>query len=348
MTKGGNRRLVESKDPLVVGAMSTGALFFSVVAAIGGWIGYSALRINHRQSLPPAIDSERATFTSPSAGILSYYVDRKASGRPLVLIHSINAGASAYEMKPIFEHYRGQRPVYALDLPGFGLSDRSNRVYSPRLYTDAILDFLQTQVREPADVIALSLGSEFAARAALEQPQWFRSLTLISPSGFSGKGPKRPTEQASATGRSSRFYRLVSFPLWSQAFYDLLVTPASIKFFLKQSFEGPIDKGLIDYDYVTTHQPGARYAPLYFVSGKLFSPDIRESVYERLTLPVLVLYDRDSFVRFDMLPGVVEHHANWRAVRITPTKGLPHFEKLAETAQALDNFWQPEPRTVAC
>jgi hypothetical protein len=96
---------------------------------------------------------------------------------------------------------------------------------------------------------------------------------------------------------------------------------------------------LVDYDYATTHQPGARYAPLYFVSGKLFSPNIREAVYEKLTLPVLVLYDRDAFVRFDNLPEVVKSHNNWRSVRISPTKGLPQFEKLDDTTKALDTFW---------
>ncbi len=133
---------------------------------------------------------------------------------------------------------------------------------------------------------------------------------------------------------------MFSFRLWSQAFFDLLVTLPGIKFFLKQSFEGPVDRGLIDYAHASGHQPGARYAPLYFVSGKLFSPDIRESVYEQLTLPVLVLFDRDNFVRFDKLPDVVRSHANWRSVRIAPTKGLPQFEKMDAVAQALDSFWQ--------
>src|SRR5947207_8832310 len=117
MAKRGNRKIQETTDPLVVGALGVGALLAALGAAVGGWMSYSALRINHRHDMPPAIDAERRTFISPQAGMLSYYVDRKAVGRPLVLIHSINAAASAYEMKPIFDHYRGQRPVYALDLP---------------------------------------------------------------------------------------------------------------------------------------------------------------------------------------------------------------------------------------
>src|SRR5262249_14317312 len=148
----------------------------------------------------------------------------------------------------------------------------SKRVYSPRLYTDAIIDFLQSQVQHgPADVVALSLGSEFAARAAFERPDLVHSLTLISPTGFSA-----PDDQPdSYLYRAERLYGRFSFPLWSQAFYDLLVTPVSLRYFLKQSFAGPVDKDLLDYDFKSSHQPGAKNAPLYFVSGKLFSTDIR-------------------------------------------------------------------------
>src|SRR5258707_11557150 len=119
-----NKRLQETGDPLAIAAMSAGALVVTVLGAVGGWIGYSALRVNHRLPLPEAIAGQRHTFISPRAGMMSYYADRSGGGRPLVLIHSINAAASAYEMQPLFLHYRSKRSVYALDLPGFGFSDR--------------------------------------------------------------------------------------------------------------------------------------------------------------------------------------------------------------------------------
>jgi pimeloyl-ACP methyl ester carboxylesterase len=313
-----------------------------VPAVMGGWIGYSVLWINHDHELPPAMEAERRTFANQGGGILSYYVDRSAQGRPLVLIHSINAAGAAYEMRPLFEHYRAHRPVYAIDLPGFGFSDRSNRVYSPQLYTEAILDLLRTQVREsqPADVIALSLSGEFAAMAVQAQPELFHSLALLSPTGLSSRKQKRASQQASDQGTSSLFYRLLSFPLWGQAFYDLIATKLSIGFFLRQSFEGQVDPGLIEYAYATSHRPGARYAPLYFVSGQLFTRDIRETVYEKLSLPVLVIYDYDAFTGFDELPGILDRCPNWYAARIVPTRGLPHWEKLEETVAALEKFWQ--------
>lgn len=314
-------------------------LGLSLLGLVGGWIGYSVLAVDHHQVMMPAIGSDQVRFAGSGTGFLSAYVDTSGTGRPLVMIHSINAAGNAYEMRPLFHHYRGQRPVYALDLPGFGFSERANRVYTPQLYTQAIIDLLEKQVGQPADVIALSLGSEFAARAALQRPELFHSLTMISPSGFSASEQKQGSQKAQQRGISDSVHRVFAFPVWSQAFYDLLATRVSIRYFLQQSFEGDVDQGLADYAYITSHQPGARHAPLYFVSGKLFTDSIREDVYEKLTLPVLVLYDRDNFVRFDTLPDVVAKYPNWHAVRIAPTKGLPHFEKLNDVTTALDQFW---------
>lgn len=318
---------------------AAGQLIVGTLAAAGAWVAYSRFGIDHQLPLPPAIPAEQERFVGKESRFLNVYVDRSGSGRPLVLIHSINAGASAYEMRPLFEYYRGKRPVYALDLPGFGFSERADRVYSPELYKEAILDLLRLKVREPADIVALSLGSEFAASAALQQPELVNSLTLISPSGFSTRSEKRASQKVSEDGSSDRVYRLFSNRLYSQGFYDLLATRASILYFLRQSFVGPVDEGLAEYDYLTTHQPGAQYAPLYFVSGKLFTPDIRRSVYNRLSQPVLVLYDQDAFVSFDLLPQTLSERSNWQAVRIAPTRGLPQFERRGDTIQALDAFW---------
>ncbi len=315
-------------------AFSTG-LF---LAAAGSWLLYSHLAIDHAVALPDALPAERKTFTSPVASRLSYYRNQVQAGRPLVLIHSINAAASSYEMKPLFLHYRGQRPVFALDLPGFGFSARSKRVYSPGLYETALLDFLKTQVGVPADVVALSLGSEFAARAALAEPGLFNSLVMISPTGFSFRS-ERGSQKASQTGLSDLLHPLFAFPLWARPFYDLIATRLSIQYFLRQSFVGAVPPDLVEYAYATAHQPGAEFAPLYFISGKLFTPGIRRAVYERLQAPTLVLYDRDAFTSFEMLPDLLARNSNWQAVRLVPTLGLPQFERLEDTAEVLDSFF---------
>ena len=106
-------------------------------------------------------------------------------------------------MKPLFEHYSRERPVYAPDFPGYGFSDRSARKYTPRLMTDAIHALLavirQKHGAQPVDAMALSLSCEFLARAAVEDPGAFRSLAFVSPTGFN-RLPLRQGPPASTRG----------------------------------------------------------------------------------------------------------------------------------------------------
>jgi len=53
--------------------------------------------------------------------------DVACNGPPLALVHCIHAAPATAEMRPIFEHSRATHTAYAVDLPGFGLSDRSDR-----------------------------------------------------------------------------------------------------------------------------------------------------------------------------------------------------------------------------
>lgn len=308
----------------------------TTLVAGGGWMLYSYLGIDHDVLLSDAIPAERRMFTVEETGDLSYYVDDRASGRPLVLIHSVNAAASAYEMKPLFQHYRQQWPVYALDLPGYGFSERSARVYKPSLFRDAVTALLTSEVGQPADVVALSLGSEFATAATLAQPDAVRSLVLISPTGFDGG--RDGTSTAPETGISA--HDLLSFPLWRRPLFDLIASRVSIRYFLGRSFVGAAPDAFVDYAYDTAHQPGAEHAPLYFLSGKLFTPDPRSRLYAQVEHPALVLYDRDPYVAFDQLPAFVASQPNWQAERIAPSRGLPHFEELDRVTDALDAFWQ--------
>jgi pimeloyl-ACP methyl ester carboxylesterase len=283
-------------------------------------------------TLPPAVDAPRDTFSTMHLKEISYYVDGPEGTRPLVLLHSINAAPSVFEMKPLFDHYRGTRRVYAMDLPGFGFSDRSDRKYSPELYANAIAAFLTNIVKEPADVIAFSLSCEFAGRAALVAPERFKTLTLLSPTGFSNR--RLPSGK---TGR--RLHRIFTIPGFGEGVYRLLTKRAGIRYFMRKSYVGEPPEALIDYAYATSHQPGARHAPYYFLSGQLFTPNATEVIYGKLKLPVLVLYDRDANVTFDRMPEIVGKHPNWRAVRIEPTLGIPQWERPTLSIQAIDSFW---------
>jgi pimeloyl-ACP methyl ester carboxylesterase len=288
--------------------------------------------------LPPALTAARGSIAE-RAGPMSYYV--AGSGEPLLLIHSINAAASAYEVKPIFEAMAAGRRVYAPDLPGFGFSDRSKRAYSPRLYTDAILDMLGVIAADghgdaAMDVLALSLSAEFLARAANERPESFRTLTFVTPTGFQ-KGSEKLRGPDGGTREIPGLYRFFTFPVWSQGIYSLLVSKPSIRFFLRKTFGSDnYPEGLADYDYLTAHQPGAKNAPFAFVSGKLFSADTR-TLYERLTLPVWMPHATKGDFQDFREAGWTRHRANWH-VQAFDTGALPHFEQPGLFMQSFERF----------
>ncbi|WP_437677407.1 alpha/beta fold hydrolase [Sorangium sp. So ce131] len=295
----------------------------------------AALRKTERAPLAPALDAEVRHVDTWSAGRLAYYVDTRAAGRPVVLLHGVDAAASSKEMAPLFDALRGERPVYALDLPGFGLSERADRPYDREIFRAAVRRFLTDVVRADggADVVALSLSSEFAAAVACEEMSLVHSLVLLSPTGLGREAP----------GASAVLRAVSRVPHVAEALFRVLVTPPSIRWFLRKSFVGDPDPGLVEYAVATAKEPGAHRAPLAFIAGDLFTEDAFQRLYARLPVSTLVLYDHDPHARFDRLDALVKQNARVQAARVAPTRGLPHFDRLDATLQAVRNFWAQDP-----
>lgn len=291
--------------------------------------------------LPAPVSGQRHEIGSPVGRLTYYAAAPEAFGKlpPLLLIHSINAAGSAYEIKPLYEHYRQSRAVYALELPGFGHSERGKRAYTVRMMTDAILlvakEIQNVHGRGPVDALAVSLSSEFLARAITEAPLGFRSMALVSPTGFRSRD--RTTKWRDGTRAKPWLHAAFEFPLWSRGFFRLLTSRAGIRYFLKKTWgSDEFDRGLADYDYLTTHQPGAQHAPYYFVSGYLFSQDVVR-LYHSLTLPVWMTHGvRGDFVDYTN-KRLVAGRANW-TIKIFPTGAMPHFEAKDAFVQAYDAF----------
>jgi pimeloyl-ACP methyl ester carboxylesterase len=297
--------------------------------------------------LPAALPGERRELDS-LAGRLSYYASNDGRpGTPLLLLHSINAAGSAYEMRPLYLRMRGSRPLYAADLPGFGFSARTQREYVPRVMTDAVHAFVdEIRARNggvPIDALALSLSCEFLARAAAERPDAFRSLALVSPTGFSARTP------ADGPPGSNRGMPLLHATLsaspWRRALFGALTRRGTIRYFLQRTYGSKrIDEDLLDYDYATTHVPGAEHAPLYFLAGFLFSRDVRR-LYRSLAAPVWMTHGvRGDFVDYR---GAKEFasHPNWR-VDVWDSGALPHYEQPDEFARAAEAFYADPVRFV--
>ncbi len=250
---------------------------------------------------------------SGTAGRLALY--EAGSGSPVLLIHSINAAASAYEVRPLFERLSSTHWVFAIDLPGYGCSERSDRHYDIALFTAAIDDALDAIGEScgdaPVDLLAVSLSSEFAARAAVRRPQRIRTLTLVTPTGLD----RRSAALDGAPGQSREVrgvHRVLTWPFWSQSLFSLLSSRASVRYFLKRTWGSPdFDEGLADYCVANARQPGARHAPLSFLCFRLFAADVR-SLYAQLQMPVWVPHATRGDFRDFSSADFLRSRANWR------------------------------------
>lgn len=275
-------------------------------------------------NLPAALDGAVHELPRTQSKVVVYTA---GEGAPLLLIHSVNAVASAAEVRPLFDHYRGSRCVYALDLPGYGLSAREDRAYTVRVMTDALVKAAQwIQARHggaSVDAIAVSLSCEFLARVAVENPTLFKSLTLVSPTGFRGGQTLR--EAPGETRYMSVMDKVLRGPGWGGFLFKQLTRPAVIRYFLERTWGGKeIDEKLWAYNLISARQPNAEFAPLAFLSGILFSADIH-TIYEQITLPTLVIHGtKGDFTNYKML-NIVSGKPNWQ-VQVLETGAMPYFE----------------------
>jgi pimeloyl-ACP methyl ester carboxylesterase len=261
-----------------------------------------------------------------------------------MLVHSVNAAASAAEVRPLYAHgMRNGRTVYALDLPGFGLSDRSDRAYTPRLMTDALHAMVAEIQRRHGpggiNAAAVSLGCEFLARAVTERPADYSRIALISPTGMNGSKPLRGP--CGSTLARAWLRSLLQHRPWSRGAFRLLTRPGVVRFFLRRTWGSPeIDEALWAYCVQAARQPGAEHAPLEFLCGGLFSGDIH-AIYEQLRLPVWMSHGtRGDFTDFRWR-SLFEGRPNW-SFSVFDTGAMPYFERPVQFfARADAHFGMP-------
>ena len=198
----------------------------------------------------------------------------------LVLLHGINAAASNHEFHAVFEELADDYHVLAPDLPGFGHSDRPPLLYSASLMTTFVRDFLADE-SESATVVASSLTGSYAALAAGETD----CSELV-----------RPTD-SSMGDRSVPRRSLLRSPLVGTAIYNLVVSKRSIRHFHADHGYYDMEKltdDVVDYEWNSGHQPGARFAPASFVSGFLDPEEDLGEALAALEIPVTLVWGEDA------------------------------------------------------
>lgn len=258
----------------------TGGLGLAALAAATGALvaGVAAARRLGRDT-PPLYRSLRAAprewwwsgfrlvyyETGPTAAPVGEEMAGGAAeaAEPIVLVHSIHAAASAWEMRELFERLGAGRRVLALDLLGFGASERPDVDYDSDLYQDLLRDFVREVAGGAAHVLANGLTAAHVLQAAAADPAPFRSLVLVNPTGL--------LTQATGPDRKGRLVQnLFRLPFVGEGLYNLLVSRPSLRYYDAQVYHDPgVAEENAEHHYATAHQPGARYAPAAFLGDAL-------------------------------------------------------------------------------
>jgi pimeloyl-ACP methyl ester carboxylesterase len=210
-------------------------------------------------------------------------------GPPLVFIHGVGAGSSSFMWRKNFDVLARDFRVYALDLLGFGFSDKpSTAPYSADLYVELITDFIREVTGYPANVVASSLGAAYTIRVADEHPDLIKSMVLNAPTG-ADRLNTRPGMAGAA------FYGLLQSPVLGTSFYNVMASERSIRDYSRKHLfydHRRVSNRMVANFYATSHQQGAQHAIAAFLSGYL-NTDTR-AAFSRLTQRVMLVWGKQD------------------------------------------------------
>jgi pimeloyl-ACP methyl ester carboxylesterase len=247
-----------------------------------------ALRPGTKPKLPdaisPAIFATRIFYTS--RGQVVYH--ESGQGGPLVFLHGVYVGASSYEWSKVYPHFAGTHQVLAVDLLGFGESERPDAPLSATDHVQALGEFIRAKSGgERASIVASGLGAGFAAILAAQHPDLVKRLILLMPVGRVEFGPRR----------LPKHYGLISrLALANRAFYRrYLSTRIQIRAWLKNfGFADParIADETIEVLTNCAAQFGAERAILQWMSRR-FDFDLEGRLAE-LSQPVTLIWGENA------------------------------------------------------
>lgn len=110
--------------------------------------------------------------------------EEKRNLSPIIYVHGLGGSLEDFsELIQILHHSKSFRPVYALDLPGFGKSYSRNSEISIRKYSHMLGEFIQNLSTSKINLVCHSMGGQVCIDFALANPNQVQLLTLISPAG---------------------------------------------------------------------------------------------------------------------------------------------------------------------
>lgn len=107
----------------------------------------------------------------------------KNNSETLLLVHGLGE-AGACDWYGVLPTLAAQYHVIAVDLPGFGKSEKRNLAYTPMLYASFIKWLSATEIRGPFTLIGHSMGGAISLRYASVWPGDLKRLILVDVAGI--------------------------------------------------------------------------------------------------------------------------------------------------------------------
>ncbi|WP_287128521.1 alpha/beta fold hydrolase [Candidatus Cyanaurora vandensis] len=207
------------------------------------------------------------------------------SGTPILLIHGCGVSSSHWQ-KNITE-LALHRPVFALDLLGFGRSAKPNLVYNGELWRDQLREFCEQIIGGPAVVVGHSLGGYAALILAADYPEWVEGLVLVNSAGFFAEDycPDSWKQFFAQIGKN-----MCRHPVVSRLLFHLMRQPSFIRRTLLKVYHDPsaVTEQLVEDIHRPSCEPGA-----FQVFRSAFQADpsrYADALLAQLRRPLLLLW----------------------------------------------------------
>ena len=260
------------------------------------------------------------------------YWQAGASGSAVILLHGI--GCSVLEWHSNLAALAAHHRVFAIDLLGFGLSDKpQDETYDMRRLAQFTLDFLATQGVARAHFAGNSMGGRIALECALIAPERVASMLLAAPAGI-GRETLINFKLASVRGLGELLTQPNRFGLkmlWKLAFRD-------------RSF---VTKEFVEARYQLACLPGAQAAFLKTLRSFLaFGGFPREQVaalqaaLPAIRTPALVIWGRQDKLLPVAHADILKRLLPEVQVQVfDPCGHLPQIECAARFNEQALRFW---------
>ncbi len=153
------------------------------------FLPYEVSLLQENNSIALAKSIKRAQISTPLSpkAIATSYVCQ-GTGTPILLLHGFDS--SVLEFRALLPLLAAHNQVWAVDLLGFGFTERSREIdYNPSSIKTHLYSFWQTLINRPVVLIGTSMGGATAIDFTVAYPPAVEKLVLINSVGFSGDFP---------------------------------------------------------------------------------------------------------------------------------------------------------------